>query len=99
MLERKEVEKLIELELVDMSDAEIEQFRGEIDAILGYVSELQTLSSGEEEEREPQVGELHNVMREDIHPHESGIYTEAILKELPQREGEYVKVKKILNNQ
>lgn len=97
MLERKEVEKLIELELVDMSDAEIEQFRGEIDSILGYVSELQTLSSGEE--REPQVGELYNVMREDIHPHESGIYTEAILKELPQREGEYVKVKKILTNQ
>ncbi len=98
MLERKEVEKLIELELVDMSDAEIKQFRGEIDSILGYVSELQTLSSGEGE-REPQVGELHNVMREDIHPHESGIYTEAILKELPQREGEYVKVKKILTNQ
>lgn len=97
MLERKEVEKLIELELVDMSDAEIEQFRGEIDSILGYVSELQTLSSGEE--REPQVGELYNVMREDINPHESGIYTEAILKELPQREGEYVKVKKILTNQ
>ena len=97
MLERKEVEKLIELELVDMSDAEIEQFRGEIDSILGYVSELQTLSSGEE--REPQVGELHNVMREDINSHESGIYTEAILKELPQREGEYVKVKKILTNQ
>lgn len=97
MLERKEVEKLIELELVDMSDAEIEQFRGEIDSILGYVSELQTLSSGEE--REPQVGELYNVMREDINPHESGIYTEAILKELPQREGGYVKVKKILTNQ
>ncbi len=37
-----------------------------------------------------------NVMREDSNPHESGKYTETLLKAAPQREGQYVKVKKIL---
>lgn len=37
-----------------------------------------------------------NVMREDTEPHESGIYTEKLLSAAPQREGQYIKVKKIL---
>lgn len=37
-----------------------------------------------------------NVMREDGEPHESGLYTEKLLSAAPQREGQYIKVKKIL---
>ena len=36
-------------------------------------------------------------MREDDNPHAGGIYTEAVLNEAPEREGDYIKVKKILN--
>ena len=41
------------------------------------------------------VGVL-NVMREDKDPHEAGLYTEKILEQAPAREGDYIKVKKIL---
>ena len=39
---------------------------------------------------------MRNVMREDANPHESGIYTEKMLEQAPAREGNYIKVKKIL---
>ncbi len=35
-------------------------------------------------------------MREDAFPHESGIHTEALLNNAPEREGMFLKVKKIL---
>ncbi len=37
-----------------------------------------------------------NVMREDTNPHESGKFSEAILKNAPSREENYLKVKKIM---
>lgn len=99
MLERKDVEKLADLSVIEVSEEEIEKFRGEIDAILGYVSELQKLAVQDSAQKSGSVvGELYNIMREDTDPHESGLYSKALLEEAPQREGNYVKVKKILNN-
>ena len=40
--------------------------------------------------------EVRNVMREDGPAHETGAYSEALLKEAPAREGDAVRVKKIL---
>ncbi len=42
------------------------------------------------------AGSLHNVMREDEVGYESGENTEAIVEEFPRKEGNYLKVKKIL---
>lgn len=96
MIEKDDIQKLTDLALVDMSETEIEKIQGEIKPILDYVSELQKLSA---QDLEPAVGDIYNIMRDDANPHESGLHTEALLKELPQREGDYVKVKKILTNQ
>ena len=60
--------------------------------------------SGEEIEKDPsrrgeaeaEVGKLRNVMREDENPYEKGLYTEKLLEEAPEREENFVKVKKIL---
>jgi Asp-tRNA(Asn)/Glu-tRNA(Gln) amidotransferase C subunit len=41
---------------------------------------------------------LRNVMREDEPTNHSGEYTEAILQNAPAREGDWLKVKKILGN-
>ncbi len=37
-------------------------------------------------------------MRDDADPHEAGLYTEDLLKAAPGRDGNYVKVKKILED-
>ena len=39
---------------------------------------------------------VRNVLRPDENPHEPGAFTEEILAEAPKRQGQYVKVKKIL---
>jgi aspartyl-tRNA(Asn)/glutamyl-tRNA(Gln) amidotransferase subunit C len=94
MIHRDEVKKLAELSLLAVDDAELDKLTGEIDAILAYVSEIDTFASeGEDMIEKPQ---LYNVFREDEVTNIEGEYTERILNEAPSRDGDYVRVKKIL---
>ncbi len=93
MIRREDVQKLAELSLLRVDDAEVDRFTGEIDAILAYVSELGELAL---EEDVAQVPDLRNVMRDDVDPHEPGMYTERLLNETPRRHGDWLRVKKIL---
>lgn len=92
----KDIEKLGNLARIKLSDEEKKGLKIDIESILGYVSEIQEVSSDLDRDMSFDKGQLINVMREDEEPHESGLYTEKILNEVPQREGDYVKVKKIL---
>ena len=92
----KEIEKLGNLARIKLSDEEKKGLKTDIESILGYVSEIQEVSSDLNRDMSFDKDQLINVMREDENPHESGLYTEKILNEVPQREGDYVKVKKIL---
>lgn len=94
MISLKEIEKLADLSRVALAPEEKESLRKEMDSILGYVEQVQKVSAGLGSEKK--AGSFRNVMREDGNPHESGIYTEALLSVAPQREGNYIKVKKIL---
>jgi len=93
-MELKDVEKLAELSRIKMTPDEMESIRGEINSILDYVGVIQEVAGGSEEIKE--VGLLHNVMREDGEPHESGVFTEELLAESPDRDGQYIRVKKII---
>ena len=93
MLSPKDIDNLAELARLDIPADEKETLRKEVDAILGYVSEVQKLSRGEVKKV---AGEVRNVMREDVNPHLSGAYTEELLAEAPRRQDNFVKVKKIL---
>jgi aspartyl-tRNA(Asn)/glutamyl-tRNA(Gln) amidotransferase subunit C len=88
----EEVKKIAELARIEISAEEARAFASEIESILSYVSEIQSVATTGNMERE---GEC-NVVREDGEPHESGVYTEALLAGAPQTERGYVKVKKIL---
>jgi aspartyl-tRNA(Asn)/glutamyl-tRNA(Gln) amidotransferase subunit C len=93
MIEKKDVEKLAELSRIDISEKEKSSLIKDLDAILGYVSEVQKVAAGEVE---PEAGKLHNIMREDENPHKSGEFTKEIIEEVPDTKDGYVKVKKIL---
>jgi aspartyl-tRNA(Asn)/glutamyl-tRNA(Gln) amidotransferase subunit C len=95
-MNKEEVLKLAKLARIDMDEAEAEKLSGEFEAILGYVAEVKSAVAGKIGERTKADLLLRNVMREDSEPHESGIYTDAIVKEMPASEGNYLKVKKIL---
>ncbi len=93
MIEKKDVEKLANLSRIDISEEEKMIFIKDLDAILGYVSDIQKIATTEVK---PQAGKLRNIMREDENPHSSGEFTQSIMKEAPDTKGGYLKVKKIL---
>lgn len=90
------MEKLATLARIDISAEEAENLSHEFESILGYVSEVKSVASTSDKELGVEDFALKNVWREDAEPHDSGLYTEKILNEAPEREGDYIKVKKIL---
>ncbi len=93
MLSTKDIEKLAELARIAIPEEEKASLTREVDAILGYVNEIQKVA-GENVEKE--IPEHRNVFREDKNPHLPGEFTEGLLEEAPRQQDEYVKVKKIL---
>jgi len=90
---KEEVKYLAELSRIKLSEEEIEKITGEIDSILGYVSQIKE-ASGQLGEKEKPL--LRNVMREDKVTHKPEEFSEKLLEIAPDREGNYLKVKKIL---
>ena len=93
-LTRDDVLKLARLARLRLSEDEITQFQGEISDILGYVEVLQT---AETSGLKPtyQVTGLKNVMRTD-EIKDYGMSQDALLKNAPTRDKNYIKVKRML---
>lgn len=88
------IQDLARLARLRLSDEEADHYAHDFDAILGYVDAVKEIAA---EDAEPKVGPVANVLRDDVETHEPGVYTEALLAAAPEREGAYVKVKKILD--
>tara|TARA_Y100001935_G_scaffold219998_1_gene193503 strand:+ start:42 stop:323 length:282 start_codon:yes stop_codon:yes gene_type:complete len=93
MIERKDIEHLAHLSRLSFTEEEIAGFGEDINAILAYVDQLKEVATSEEE---PAVGVVHNVMREDVEAFDGGEHRDEIVESFPEREGDYLKVKKIL---
>lgn len=94
MLEIKDIEKLAKLARIELSEAEKQAYLKEISAILGYVDQIKEVVGQAGEERK--AGELRNVMRQDVVKNEGGGNTDVITKEFPEKDGNSLKVKKVL---
>jgi len=94
MITTADIQKLAELSRIKIAPEEQEALRSQIESILGYIDQIK--KAAQVSEGMPQVGALHNVLREDVEPHVSSEFTEKILSAAPAREGDYLKVKKIL---
>lgn len=95
-IKKEDIENLATLARIELTAHEAEQFAQDISSILGYVSEITELTGNDAPKKK--VGALYNVFREDSDPHEAGKYTNDLLALVPERQGQYVKVKKILDN-
>lgn len=89
-----DVLKLARLSRLHLSDDEKAQFRTEIETILGYVEQLQTV---ELKDLKPtnQVTGLENVMRKD-EVKDYGITPEELLKNAPATQDGLIKVRRVL---
>lgn len=92
---KEEIQHLGTLSRIKLSDEEVTKLEGEITSILEYVGTINEIVK--DGALEKKVGPVHNVFREDEVTNEPGSYTEALLKEMPETDGQYLKVKKILN--
>lgn len=92
-ISKDDVLKLAKLSMLELNDEQLERFTRELDEIVKYVEQLQSVDV---EGLEPtfQVTGLTNVTRPDeVEPFET---SEELLKNLPDRDGNYIKVKRVL---
>lgn len=95
MITTEAVQKLAELSRLELTPDEIEKLRVEIEAIIAYIDTIQKVELTAVPKSSPYL-EVENSFREDKNPHETGKYTEDIVKQFPRREGNLLKVPKIL---
>lgn len=96
MLEIKDIEHLAKLARIELTEDEKVKYLKDISAILGYVDQIQEIVSKSGEKRI--VGDLRNVIRTDEVLNTPNSNTESIVAEFPKKEGDRLKVKKILIN-
>jgi aspartyl-tRNA(Asn)/glutamyl-tRNA(Gln) amidotransferase subunit C len=93
-LTREDVLKLARLARLDLSDAEVEEFAGELSEILQYVEQLQSVDVGALKPTN-QVTGLTNVTREDK-VKDYGYKPAELLKNVPQVQDGQIKVKRMI---
>lgn len=91
-MDKENIKNLAELAKINLTDDEIESFSGDFKAILDYVSQIESVSISSEEES----FWTKNLMREDENPNSPGEHRENVISEVPHKEGDFVRVKKIL---
>lgn len=94
MLEINDIEKLSKLARIDLSEEQKVSYLKEIGAILGYVDQIKNAVSGVENEQK--IPDLRNVTRADETLNSVITNTDTLVVEFPKKEGNYLKVKKII---
>jgi aspartyl-tRNA(Asn)/glutamyl-tRNA(Gln) amidotransferase subunit C len=94
MITTQDIEKLASLARVKIDDTEKQSLTKEIDSILAYVDQIKKATI--DMDYTPAPGAAHNVTRPDEPRTLSGEDRERILNEAPDREGDFVAVKKII---
>lgn len=96
MIEASDIEKLATLSRITVHESEREALQDEINAVLSYVSEIEQVQVS----AEPVHTHVRkNVLREDGEPHEPGRYSEALLAEAPEKDGDFIRVKKVISHE
>ena len=94
MITTQELENLANLARIKLSDADKASLVKEFDSILGYVDQLKKVDVSLD--TEGRVGAVKNVARPDEAVSTSAAGREALLNEAPDREGDFIAVKKMI---
>jgi aspartyl-tRNA(Asn)/glutamyl-tRNA(Gln) amidotransferase subunit C len=94
MIEVKDIEKLAELARIKLDDGEKQGLTKEIDSILAYVDQIKMATV--DMDYTPVPGAVYNVTREDVSMDTTPEDREKLLAEAPDREGDFIAVKKII---
>ncbi len=94
-LDESQVRKVARLSRLELTDAEVEEFTGQLSAILDYVEKMNELDT---ESVEPLAHclPISNVFRQDRV--KKSLAAQEALANAPQRDGDFFKVPKILDS-
>ena len=92
----EDVQRLARLSRIEIPEENLAGFASEFDAILAYVGKLEELTLPAVTDRA--VSAVRNVFREDGEPHAGGLYTEKIVAQFPEKEGNSLSVKQIITH-
>ncbi len=93
MIDKQTVEKLASLARIEVGEAEKDAMVADLEAVLGYVSELSEVKNLPEA---VQLDSNRNRFREDDGAFEPGIFTDKILAEAPRSADGYILVKQVI---
>ena len=93
-IDKVQVRKVAKLSRLELSEAEVEEFTGQLSAILDYMEKMNELDTTDVEPLAHCLP-ISNVLRGDCVKDSLG--TEQTLANAPQRDGEFFKVPKILD--
>ncbi len=94
-IDQTQVRKVAKLSRLELTEAEVEEFTGQLSAILDYVEKMNELDTTDVEPLAHCLP-ISNVFRQDIARESLG--TEKALANAPQRDEEFFKVPKILDD-
>jgi len=94
MITVAELENLAKLSRIKLTEEDKKSLIKEFDSILGYVDQLKKVNVSMD--AEGRVGAVKNVMRPDVPAPVSAEDRERLLDEAPDREGDFIAVKKII---
>ena len=92
---RKDVDYVARLARLKLTDEEKEKFTLQLESIISYIDQLKEVDTANIQPTS-HVLELKNAWREDKTLKSSGELLEDILKNAPDREGNFFKVKKVI---
>ncbi len=90
-LSKEDVLKVAKLARIELTEAEVEKFQGQLSGVLSYIEQLQSVDTNDVPIT-AQVTGLENVARPDVIEACSDEEREATLNEAPERAGNFVRV-------
>ncbi len=92
----EDVKKVAKLSRLDISEDDIEKYSAQLEEILEYIAQLESIDTSNIEPTTRAV-EVINVFRDDIVETSDSDVREKLLNLAPKREGEFYQVPKILS--
>ncbi len=97
MITPVEIEKLAQLSRIKLTDDDTKSLVKEFDSILGYIDQLKKVTVSLDSEG--RVGAVKNIMRPDVVEDVTQEDRRRLLDEIPHREGDFVAVKKVIEQE
>ncbi len=94
-LSKDEIQHIAKLARLELTDAELEKYGGQLSAVLNYIDQLKEVDV-KGVEPTAQVTGLENVLREDVARDWDEKEIEEALADAPEREERFIKVKRVI---